>query len=281
MIKILFVLFFLPLMVSSQAIVSLQASDFPDAIVSEPVTYDLTTILEYNNDADLFMEFGFTALLVQDIVWKDATIKVEVYQLGSPDAAFGAYALSLVDCLDRDTIAPYDCNNQYQYQLAHGNLYVSISSQSGSETARSKYFPVARSVMQHNPMQDLIVPPPFDIPEMQKWKKNLVYIQGPIGLQNSLYPWQEIFLTVRFSMYAIYLPDPRNSKYLARINFETNNDMMRFLGLAGLLSDGTPVPNTSTNDGLYRAWQQYGDQEIYFLQCQEPWTIEALTNPRK
>lgn len=279
MLKFLLIFFLLPFPALSQQILPVTPGDFPDAIVSSPELYDLTSILEYNNEADLFMEFGFTSLMVQNITWKDATLKVEVYQMGTPEGAFGAYTLSVIECLHRDTLGTYDCEHAYQYQAAYGNLYLSVTSQSGSEAARIRYREVATAVMHSNPQQDLSLPQPFNLPHLQPWRKNLVYIRGPIGLQNSLYPWQEIFLSVRFGMYAIYRPDPKNGIYLARITFETNDDLMRFLGLAGLILNGVPVPNTSTNDGLYREFQQLDDLSVYFLQSQEPWPINAVLNP--
>jgi hypothetical protein len=36
------------------------------------------------------------------------------------------------------------------------------------------------------------------------------------------------------------------------------------------------MPNTNTNDGLYREFQQLDEQTIYFLQSQEPWPISAV-----
>jgi hypothetical protein len=279
MCKFLLIFFIFPLQVLSQAIIPVFTTDFADAIVSTTGTYDLNTVLEYNDGADLFLEFGFTSLIVQDIVWKDASIKVEIYKMSSPEGAFGAYTLSNAGCLQRDTFVTYDCCNPSQYRMAYGSLYVSVTSQFGSEAARRHFLPVAEAIMQRNPQQDLALPDPFNLPDMKKWRKNLVYIQGPIGLQNSLYPWQEIFLTVRFGMYAIYLPGPKNSIYLARIKFETGNDMMRFLRLAGLMMNGFPIPNTSTNNGIYREFQQLDDQTIYFLQSQEPWPINALLKP--
>lgn len=279
--KFLFFLFFIPLHVKSQEIVPISDANFPEAIVSAPNNYDLQSILEYNNDADLYMEFGFKSLVVQEIAWKNARIKVEVYQLGSPEGAFGAYTLSVIKCLHRDTLSMYDCNSIYQHQVAYGDLYISVTSESGSDTARSHYLPVVSTIMQKNPRQNLSLPQPFNLPKMKKWQKNLVYIQGPVGLQNSLYPWQDIFLSVRFAMFAIYVPNSKNGIYLSRIIFETNDDMMRFLGLAGLILNGVPVSNTSTNDGLYRAYTQLDSQTIYFLQSQEPWPIDELVSPEK
>ncbi|MFZ4520815.1 MAG: DUF6599 family protein [Bacteroidales bacterium] len=278
---ILFFLLLLPLMLAAQPTVPVSPEKFPDAIVGAAVFYNLESLPEYNEGADLFMEAGFQSLMVQEITWEKAKLKVEVYQMNTPEAAFGVYSLSIVKCLHRDTLVSADCSSLYQYQAAYGNLYISLTSESGTATARALYLPVANAVMQKNPRAEFNLPEPFTLPLLEKGRKSLVYIQGPVGLQDCPFPWQELFLAVRFGMYAISLPNPDFEIYFARIRFETPADMLRFLTLAGLTQNGVPVPNTNTNDGLYREYQQLDDLNIYFLQSQEPWPISAVINPRK
>ena len=271
-------------MMLAQNILPLTGENFPDAIVGKPDTYDIETIMAYNNGADLFIEFGFQSLVVQEIAWEKAKIKVEVYRMDTPEDAFGVYSLSVLKCLQRDTLTSFDCSTIYQYQAAYGNLYISVTSESGSGTARALYLPVANAVMQKNPLKSLALPEPFNLPQMKKGRKNLVYMQGQTALGNSLFPWQDLFLRVRFGMYAILLANSESEIYFARIRFETPVDMLRFLGLAGLTQGDVPIPNTNTNDGLYREYQQVKPDDpltIYFLQSQEPWPIYSLVNPGK
>lgn len=270
----------MPAILLAQPLTPLTGENFPDAIVGNPVTYDIETLSVYNNGADPFIEFGFKSLMVQEIVWKTAKVKVEVYQMFTPEAAFGIYSLSVLKCLQRDTLTPYDCNALYQYQTAYGNLYISVTSETGSGMSRAMYLPVANAIMQKNPQQILKLPVPFDQPLFKTGRKNLVYIQGLTGLQNSFFPWQDLFLRVRFGMYAIYLTKPDNDIYFARIRFDMPEDMSRFLDFAGLMQGGVPIPNTNTNDGVYREFRQLDDLTIYFLQSQVPWPIDALLNQR-
>ncbi len=277
------VLFLLPVMVLAQSINPVTSESFQDALVGVPETYDIGTLQEYNNGADIFIEFGFMSLMVQEITWKNARMKVEVYQMFTPEAAFGIYSLSVVNCLQRDTLTPFDCNTVYQYQTPYGNLYISITSENGSDAARAFYLPVANAVMKNNPQPMLKLPDPFSLPLLKKARKNLVYIQGLVGLQNSLFPWQELFLGVRFGMYATLLANPSSEIYFARIRFETPADMLRFLRQAELTIGDVPVPNTNTNDGLYREYQLVKPDDpltIFFLQSQEPWPVSAVINPQ-
>jgi hypothetical protein len=276
--KILFLFMLMPVMVLAQPIVPLTFETFPDATVGNMSTYDISSILEYNDGAGVFIEFGFKSLMVQEIAWEKAKIKVEVYLMESPEAAFGIYSISVLKCLQRDTLTPCDCNGIFQYQTAYGNLYISITSETGSDAARARYLPVARAIMQLNPQQNFTFPVPFNQPLLLKGKKNLVYVEGPIGLQYILFPWQDLFVDMDFRMFAIALANSESDIYFARIQFAAPDGMFRFLRLAGLMEGDVPVPNTNTNDGLYREFKQLDNQTIYFLQSQEPWPISAVIN---
>jgi hypothetical protein len=275
---ILFIFMLIPVMTLAQPVMPLTPDDFPGAIVGKADSYDIASLLEYNETADVFIEYGFRSLIVQEINWDKAKIKVEVYLMMTPEAAFGIYSTSVLKCLQRDTLTGYDCNGKFQYQASYGNLYISVTSESGSDSARARYLPVARAVMKKNPQQVFQLPVPFDQPLLKKGRKNLVYVQGPLSLQNILFPWQDLFTGIDFGMYAMVVANPTSDIYFARIQFAIPDGVFRFLRLAGLMQGDAPVPNTSTNDGLYREFRQIDSQTIYFLQSQDPWPISAVVN---
>ena len=263
----------------SQKIVPVTGKDFPDATVSRPENYDGESLWGYiDGGADIYLEFGFKSLMVQEINWEDGKIKIEVYRMGASEGAFGIYSLSVTKCLQRDSLNQFDCNSKFQYQTAYGNLYISVTSENGSDVTRQHYLPVAKFIMQKNPQKTIEPIPPFDQPKMKKARKSLVYIQGPLGFQNSIYPWEDLFEGVQFGMYAITLPDHQSDIYFARIRFETQADLSRFLGLAGFIQNNMPVQNIITNDGLYREYNQIDPSTVYFLQSQVPESVDALLN---
>ena len=277
-------LFFLsvPLFLSSQPIVPLGGSHFPDAIATKPAMYDQESFWNYlNTGADLFLENGFKSLMVQEILWEHEKVKVEVYRMGSREEAFGIYSLSVINCLQRDTIDPYNCTNLFQYQEAYGDLYISISCESAPELAGKHYVSIARALKVKNPQKALDLPDPFKMATMKKGRGNLAYIKGPVGLQNCMFPIQDLFLSVRFGMFATLLTQPDNDIYFTRISFEAPGDMFRFLGYAGLMNGNVPIPNSNQNDGLYREYKQVDEKTIFFLQSQEPYPIDMLVKPGK
>jgi len=267
----------MPFLTMAQTIRPLAAENFPDGVVGSATYYNLESLNGYSDEADLYTEAGFRSLMVQDVIWSKLKFRVEVYQMDAPESAFGMLSLSGTRCMVRDTLVPNDCFSLYQYQCAIGNLYVTVGNETGSNLARSMYLPIARVVMELNPGAPLSLPDPFKNATLKKCRNNLVYIEGFTGLQNSLFPWQDIFLGVRFGMFATYFTSPDSEIYFARIWFESPADRARFLTLAGLMLNGAPVPNTNTNDGIYREFSVVDDLTIYFLQSQLPYPISAVT----
>lgn len=269
----------LPVFIKAQSIVPVAPESLTGVSVGTAEYYDIESVMEYNEDADMFIEYGFNALMVQYIILGDAKLKVEAYLMQSAEAAFGAWSVSVSGCQQRDSAMAYDCGSLYRYQCAYGKLYISVSSETGSEAVRSLFVPLARVLVQNNPQQPFYLPEPFNQPAMKKSRNTLTYTKGLIGMQNVLIPWQELFPGVEAGVYAIILPRGEYEIYFARIRFATPDSKMRFLGLAGLLDNGVPVPNTNTNDGLYREFSEIDMQTIYFLQSQEPWPINAVIAP--
>jgi len=257
----------------------IQPADFPLALINKTDTYNQESVWAYNSSrSDIFIEFGFQSLLVQELTFDNERIKMEVYQLDSPESAFGIYSLSVINCEKRDTLSPFDCVSRFEYQFAHGNLYGIVTSESGSLNARKLLFAVANMIRQKNPQPILVLPDIFKLPQLLKSRGNLVYIRGPVGMQNCQIPWQELFLGMKFSMYAIYLPTLENDVYFGRITFPTPRDQSRFMYAAGLMSGTIPIPNCTTSDNLYHEYKQIDSQTIHFLQSQEPYTIDAVVN---
>ncbi|MCK9218897.1 MAG: hypothetical protein M0P47_02465 [Bacteroidales bacterium] len=280
--KFLLLFLFIPVFLASQTIFPIDGHDFPDAIVPPSTLYDIDAAWSYlNTGMDLYLEFGFKSVMVQEIIWENAKVKAEVYLMGSPEEAFGIYSLSVIKCQQRDTINPYDCNNQFQYQAAYGNLYILITGESGMEQAKKYFLPVAQILMKKNQQNVLTLPAPFNLSAFKPSRYNLAYLQGPIGLQNCMFPFQDLFLGVRFQMFATLLTQMDLDIYFTRISFQTPGDMLQFLGYAGLMDGNIPVSNTNNNDGLYREYQQVDAQTIYFLQSQEPYPISRLINQGK
>lgn len=279
--KFFLLVFLIPAWLQAQPIIALDGSDFTDAVVVPAETYNPETVWNYlNSDVDLYLEFGFTSLMVQNIIWDNEKVKVEVFRMGSPADAFGVFSLKILGCLHRDSVYAFSCNTRFQYQMAYGIFYFLISGEPATENLQQRFSSIAAALMMKNPQQILKIPEPFTLPALKQGYNNLAYIRGPVGLQNCMFPLQNLLTTVRFGMYITLITQPDNVIYFARIAFQTPDDLFRFLGYAGLMQGNVPIPNTSTNDGLYREYQQIDPLTIYFLQSQVAWPIRAIISEK-
>ncbi len=251
--------------------------DFPLAVITRTDTISQEALWNYDpGRAPLILEYGFRGMVVQEFTFDNERVRAEIIQLDSPESAYGLFSLSVMNCSRRDTVVPNDCLAPFEYQLAHGDLCIKVSSESGSIQAVKLFFAVAKAIRQRNPAPPFAFPDPFNLARFKPTLVNLVCIKGQTGMQNCLIPWKELFYGVRFSMFAIYVPEMENDLYFARISFQTPTDQSRFLSAAGLMRGVTPIPNTSTNNNLYREFRQVDDKTIWFLQSQLPYSIDGL-----
>ncbi|GEM_PF-870680 len=79
-----------------------------------------------NGGSDLYLEYGFRTLKVIDVQYKGNSYVVEVYSMPSPEDAFGIYSQHTFKCSSADSLFLFDCSSARQFQLAQGNLYISV-----------------------------------------------------------------------------------------------------------------------------------------------------------
>ncbi len=89
-----------------------------------------------NGGADQFLEYGVSRLVTRDVAYKGEEFTVDVYDMSSPEDAFGIYSLHIFKCARADNEGCIDCLSPYQLQAVVGSRYVSVVFPSGSEAAR-------------------------------------------------------------------------------------------------------------------------------------------------
>ena len=90
-----------------------------------------------NGGAELYLEYGVRKLTTRDIVFMNDEYTLDIYEMPSPEDAFGIYSLHTFKCLHADTDDCINCISTYQLQMATGNYYISLVFTSGSEKART------------------------------------------------------------------------------------------------------------------------------------------------
>lgn len=89
-----------------------------------------------NGGADLYLEYGVKSLINRDIVYKGENFTIDIYEMPTPEDAFGIYSMHVYRCQQVDTLDMINCFSPYQLQAVIANLYISIVFPSGSSKAQ-------------------------------------------------------------------------------------------------------------------------------------------------
>jgi len=276
---IFFLLLLLACAGSAMAQVPLRTGDLPGLTVTSSETIDAEHLPEYKgSDAALYQEYGFSSLLVQYLSYNNEDLRLEVYNMNTPEAAYGVYSVSVVRCNFRDTVAGFDCQSRFQYQAANGNQYIFLTAPSGNPRIGYALLSVARMFINANPpSKAFALPEVFKQGRPQSAGKMVYFASGPAGLQNCPFPWQNMMYGIRFSMYATLIPDQWGDIFFARITFPQQGDLNRFLNAAGLMDYNTPV-TSRLRDGIFHEYQTTRDPlTILFLESQQTISIRQIT----
>ena len=108
-------------------------------------TFPATALYGYMNGAtDLFLEYDVQKLTVRDIVYKGEEYTVAIYDMPTPEDAFGIYSLHVCKCNCADTLNSISCLSPYQFQAVAGNKYISVVFPSGTDAAQAHVGEIVR-----------------------------------------------------------------------------------------------------------------------------------------
>lgn len=95
-----------------------------------------------NGGSDLYLEYGFVSLNVQEVKYEGFEYTVETFTMADEFAAFGIYSIHIFKPLRVDSLLAahslpgFDCLSKYQLQAACGNRYFSIVFNAGPAAAQ-------------------------------------------------------------------------------------------------------------------------------------------------
>ncbi|MDR0750865.1 MAG: hypothetical protein LBF62_15020 [Tannerellaceae bacterium] len=134
-----------------------------------------------NGGADQFLEYGVQKLTAKDVIFEGEEYNIEIYEMPSPEDAFGIYSLHTFRCLRADTLGCIDCFSPYQLQAVSGNNYVSVVFPSGSVVAGENAGKVLRmyASMDDNSQAPAI---PAVLKTGRPYSGRLKYLKGPLSV---------------------------------------------------------------------------------------------------
>ncbi len=160
-------------------------SDLPGAVISRSEIYvggSLWGLI--NGAADLYYEYGFDRMALQDIGWEGENFRLELYRMDSPLAAYGIFSVSVHGCEEGGPVSTGYCINRFQYQLYSGNYYLSLINYSGSDKARELSLKIAELVANRTGGAAAVLPGLFVRQPFEVNADGIRLIRGIIGVRN-------------------------------------------------------------------------------------------------
>jgi hypothetical protein len=139
-----------------------------------------------NGAADLYYEYGFERMALQEILWHEEEFRLELYRMTSLEGAFGIFSLSVHGCLSGGPVTTGNCLSRYQYQLYSGRYYLSLINYSGSEKARELSVKIGNIILLAAGRDYIELPGIFRQELFKDKTDHIRLINGRIGLNNSI-----------------------------------------------------------------------------------------------
>nr|NQU92862.1 hypothetical protein [Bacteroidota bacterium] len=172
----------------------LHEADITGLQITRNDTYDGSSLWGYmNGGADIYLEYGFRGIRVQEMVVDGEKIKAEIYLMNGPESAFGIYTIKIFRCLVSDTILSPDCLGNYQYQAAKGPIYISVMNDSGNETASLACLKAGEKILENIEISSFDIPAFALVNMTQISGSQIKMIKGPLGVQNAIPKWIGLF----------------------------------------------------------------------------------------
>lgn len=136
-----------------------------------------------NGGADQFLEYGVSKLVTRDLVYKGEEYTLDIYDMPTPEDAFGIYSLHIFKCSQADSDGCIDCLSPYQLQAVAGKQYISVVFPSGSETAKSNAGELIRLYARMDGKYNPQIPAEMDMD--LPYSGRLKLLRGPISVSGA------------------------------------------------------------------------------------------------
>jgi hypothetical protein len=267
---LILVLFFASLSLAQDAkdFPSITVEDIPGGIIKQESIFDGNSLWGHiDGGADVYLEYGFDKLLFQDISWKGYSFRVEFYKMIDTESAYGIMSISTFKCSERDTITRWICISPFQVQAAVGKYYISIANDKGNKEVEQLTVALFEKILSKQKEILFELPKNFANELIFKNRGKVKYIKGDLGLQNGFSSWQEMFSG--FSGYNIFiLPLNKENTYsnLAKIDFKSNIDAVRFINSTGIKFDSSQNYFSSAKGKELREVKMISEKEFYYCE---------------
>jgi len=175
-----------------------------------------------NGGADLFLEYGVKSLVNRDLSYKDEDFTIDIYEMPTPDDAYGIYSMHVFRCQQADTLDMIDCYSPYQMLAAIENFYISIVYPSGSKQAQA----VAAELIPIYISADKNTRPGFPeafISTNLPFSGNIKYLRGTLSVSNASSDLATLLQHINYD-HVWFTNDRKNKNYQAIIRFSSQTE---------------------------------------------------------
>lgn len=170
----------------SQEIPEIIQEDIPAMSITRNQVFDGSSLWGYmNGGADIYLEYGFDKLRVEEFSGEGENIKLELFKMHDPLSAFGIYSIKTYKCKESEVLTSPDCLNAYQYQLLYGDYYFQIINESGSVKAGQFMKQIAEILLKRLEKYELFLPLKFLTDSLEFSLNEIKMIKGELGIQNN------------------------------------------------------------------------------------------------
>jgi hypothetical protein len=170
----------------------LSPGDLPGVTIERSATYNGKALYGYiDGGAELYYEYGFRRVVVQEIARDSLRIHLEVFEMDSPAGASGIFSVTRGGCSGKG-LWDFECASRFQAQSARGRYFIRAANISGTPAESSMTRAVTR-LAASKAGDTLYTPPSLFLDSLfQQGTYSFVIAMGPLGVQNGMAEWTEL-----------------------------------------------------------------------------------------
>ncbi|MBI5475226.1 MAG: hypothetical protein HY964_00650 [Ignavibacteriales bacterium] len=266
---IIVLLFIIPGSSSITQIKSLQINqpELEGGKILKTESYNGNSLWGYiDGGADLYLEYGFVKLLVQQIFWQDYNFKLEFYEMKNNEAAFGVFSVSHRKCIPETATSGYNCKTPHMIQMIQGCNFIRIINENGTEPEQNLSTAIAKIISNKN--KDINYSPPrlFSNHVFKEHLDRLKYFNGTLGIQNGFPEWNDFFegLT-NYSAYLLPIETDTGHIYLSQITFANESEKNIFYKNVNMNLKKRKYAETKDGN-IFKAITEISSLKIYYFE---------------
>lgn len=174
-----------------------------------------------NGGADLYLEYGFNFLRVENLKQADQEFAVNIYRMKNAAAAFGIFSVSWFNCTGILPEHNISCFTPYQLQFVKAQYYISIINETGNAEAREISLKLARNILAKIEGNNFAIPVVFQKKEFEGIHGQAKFMKGRLGLENGFPAWSGYFENIeKFQVYMFVAKKNDSRIYIAEMILE-------------------------------------------------------------